>query len=72
MERKLAAEERQLRNTSEKAKIKKDYAAKISELKKNHVVEKQQMTKRHNSDTEQVKKIRKIKKTPAGKKDKDN
>ena len=56
----------------EKAKIKKDYAAKISELKKNHVVEKQQMTKRHNSDTEQVKKIRKIKKTPAGKKDKDN
>ena len=72
MERKLAAEERQLRNASEKAKIKKDYAAKISELKKNHVVEKQQMTKRHNSDTEQVKQIRKIKKTPAGKKNKDN
>ena len=71
MQMKRAAEERKLRDASEKAKVNKDYEAKISDLKKNHAAEQQQMTARHKNDAEQVKKVaqaKKVKKVPTGKK----
>ncbi len=52
---------------SEKARVKKDYEARISDLKKNHAVEKQQMSARHKNDAAQVKRV---KKAPGGKKNK--
>jgi hypothetical protein len=63
-------ETRKLSVASEKMKVNKDYEAKISDLRKNHIVEKQELTVRHKNDTEQVRKIAKIRKTkqtPPGK-----
>lgn len=51
-------EARQLRDTNARARVNQDYEVKISDLKKNHVVEVQQMTIRHHNDAEQVKKVR--------------
>jgi hypothetical protein len=58
MQQKRAEEEQQLRDASEKAKVNKDYEAKISDLKKTHAVEKQQLTVRHKNDTDEVKKVK--------------
>lgn len=57
MQQKRDEETRRLRGAPEKAKVNRDYEAKISDLKKNHAVEKQQMTDRHKKDAEQVKKV---------------
>lgn len=57
MQQKRDEETRRLRGAPEKAKVNRDYEAKISDLKKNHAVEKQQMTDRHKNDAEHVKKV---------------
>jgi hypothetical protein len=57
MQQKSDEEARRLSDASAKAKVTRDYEAKISDLKKNHAVEMQQMTDRHKNDAEQVKKI---------------
>jgi hypothetical protein len=57
MQQKRDQEALKLRDASEKAKVNKDYEAKISDLKKNHAIESQQMTDRHKNDAEQVKKV---------------
>jgi hypothetical protein len=67
MEQKRAEEERRFQDAAEKAKVNRDYEAKISDLKKNHAVERQQMTDRHKNDAEQVKKVTQA---PPGKKKK--
>ncbi|MCJ7642842.1 MAG: hypothetical protein MUP28_00005, partial [Candidatus Aminicenantes bacterium] len=75
MQQKRDEEARKLGNASEKARVNKDFEAKISDLKKNHAVEKQQLTVRHKNDTDEVKKveqIKKVKKVPPGKKKKNN
>ncbi len=61
MQRKRAAEQAQIRDTAEKAKIQQTYQTKMSELQKQHQVEKQQLTERHKQDTQQVikRKVRK-------------
>jgi hypothetical protein len=55
---KRTTEARQLRDINAKARVNQDYEVKISDLKKNHIVEVQQMTVRHLNDTEQVKKVK--------------
>ena len=73
MQLKRDQEVQRLRSAAEKAKIQSDYEAKISDLKKSHASEQQQLAARHKNDTEQVKKVaqtRKVKKVPAGKKNK--
>ncbi len=60
---------RSLRVGSEKAKLRKEYEARIQDLKKNHTLERQKMKNRHNTDAEQVKRI---KKSPQVKKKQDN
>jgi hypothetical protein len=59
MQRQRAAEQAQVRDTAEKAKIQQDYQTKTAELQKQHQAEKQQLTERHRSDTEQVKRVAK-------------
>ncbi len=71
MQLKRDREAQRLPNAAEKATLKSDYEAKISDLKKNHANEQQQLTARHKSDAEQVKKVaqvKKVKKVPSGKK----
>jgi len=51
------AELTQIRDTTEKAKIRQDYQIKMAELQKQHQAEKQQLTERHKQDTEQVKQV---------------
>lgn len=63
-------EAQKLRDANQKAKLQKDYEAKITELKKNHAAETQQLTTRHQNDIQQVEKVKKNKKveqTPAPK-----
>ncbi len=50
-------ETRRVSNAAAKAKVNQVYSAKITDLKKSHVVETQQMTVRHNNDAAQVKKV---------------
>jgi hypothetical protein len=69
MQIKRDSEVRTLRGASEKAKLRRDYEARILDLKKNHNLEKQKMKNRHNTDAEQVKRI---KKSPQVKKKQDN
>jgi len=54
MQRKRDAEQARIRDTAEKAKIRQDYEAKTTELKKQHQTEKQQLIERQKADTEQV------------------
>lgn len=61
LQKKYSANEKQIRDVTEKDKIKKDYDAKILDLKKRHVEEKQQLKERQKKDEEQVKK-KKVKK----------
>jgi hypothetical protein len=64
-------EAQRLRNAGEKAKLNKDYQVKISDLQKNHAIEKQQLMIRHKNDTVQVRKVaeaRKVKQAPERKK----
>ena len=61
-------EARRLRDASEKAKVKKEYEAKISDLKQNHVVEVRQLTDRHKNDAEQVRKVKEAQAPKARKK----
>ncbi len=73
MQLKRDLETQRLRDAAQKAIVKSDYEAKISDLRRSHAVEKQQLTARHKNDTEQVKKVartRKVKNAPAGKKNK--
>jgi hypothetical protein len=73
MQLKRDQEAQRLSSAAEKARIKSDYEARISDLKKSHAAEKQQLTARHKNDTEQVKKVaqtRKVKNAPAGTKNK--
>ncbi len=55
-------EAKKLRDANLKAKIQKDYEAKIADLKKSHAVETQQLTARHQNDIQQVEKVKKGKK----------
>ncbi|MCX6560206.1 MAG: hypothetical protein NTZ26_06785 [Candidatus Aminicenantes bacterium] len=50
-------EAKRVNNASARAKVTKEYEVKITDLKKNHVVETEQITVRHKNDTEQVKKV---------------
>ncbi len=68
MQQKRDEEGRRVSNAPAKAKVTRDYEAKISDLKKNHVVETQQMTVRHKNDAEQVKKATQAPPPPAKKK----
>jgi hypothetical protein len=51
------AEARRVSDGAARTKVNQVYAAKITDLKKNHVVETQQMTVRHNKDAAQVKRV---------------
>jgi hypothetical protein len=68
MQQKRDEEGRRVSNAAAKAKVTRDYEAKISDLKKNHVVETQQMTVRHKNDAEQVKKAKQAPPPPVKKK----
>ncbi len=50
-------EAKQVSDVAAKAKVTKDYEARISNLQKSHVVETQQLADRHKIDTEQVKRV---------------
>jgi hypothetical protein len=63
-----ATQEQRIRDAAEKAKINRDFEAKIADLKKSHVVEKQQLTERHIKDAEQVKKATQAPPPPVKKK----
>jgi hypothetical protein len=57
MQQQRDAEARRVSDAAAKAKVNKVYDTKITDLKKNHVVETQQLTVRHNNDTAQVKRV---------------
>jgi hypothetical protein len=68
MQQKRDAEAGRVRDASAKAKVTRDYEAKISDLQKNHVVERQQIADRHKNDVEQVKKVAQAPPPPVKKK----
>jgi hypothetical protein len=57
MQQQRDAEARRVTDAAAKAKVNQTYDAKITDLKKNHVVETQQLTVRHNNDAAQVKRV---------------
>ncbi|MGD0782908.1 MAG: DUF6600 domain-containing protein, partial [Candidatus Aminicenantales bacterium] len=57
MQLKRDAEVRRVNDAAAKAKVNKDYEAKITQLKNNHAVETQQLTVRHKNDIAQIKKV---------------
>ncbi|MDD8025704.1 MAG: hypothetical protein PHI34_04265 [Acidobacteriota bacterium] len=62
LQQKRDQEARRVGDASAKAKVARDYEARISDLKKNHVAEKEQIAVRHKNDAEQVKKVAQDKK----------
>ncbi len=63
IQQKRDQEARRVRDAAAKARVTRDYEAKISELKKSHAVEAQQIDVRHRSDAEQVKKVTQVHKS---------
>jgi hypothetical protein len=53
------AEALRVRDQAAKAKVKRDFETKITDLQKNHVVETQKMTVRHQDDEAQVRRVMK-------------
>jgi hypothetical protein len=70
MDQQRSAHLKKVRDSSDKARVQKDYQVKKSELVKQHQVEKRQMDQRQKTDAEQVKRVIPIKKNAPSKRNK--